>query len=95
MAVVSLFVLEIDRDLNRTVEIAKAYDILSSWLIDLQRNPLPKAPACEPRCPSWVGQSRHFDRVPVTSGPPRLADILGVRRQSLSVALSVLGPPPI
>jgi hypothetical protein len=29
---------------------------------------------------SQLGQSRHFDRAPLTSGLPRLADILGVVR---------------
>jgi hypothetical protein len=35
---------------------------------------------------SVLGQSRHFDRVPLTSGLPRLADILEVIRHVSNVA---------
>jgi len=41
---------------------------------------------------SVVGQSRHFDRTPMTSGLPRLTDIFGVRRHVSNVQLNRHGP---
>jgi hypothetical protein len=35
-----------------------------------------------------MGQSRHFDRTPLTSGLPRLADILWVSRHVSKVPIS-------
>jgi len=35
-----------------------------------------------------LGQSRHFDRVPLTSGHPRLADILMVIRHVSKVPIT-------
>jgi hypothetical protein len=39
---------------------------------------------------SYVGQKRRFDRCPVTSGLPRLTDILSVRRHVSKVPKAVM-----
>ena len=41
-----------------------------------------------------MGQSRHFDRTPLTSGLPRLADILRVSRHVSKVPIPEVAPPP-
>src|SRR3954462_5736310 len=46
---------------------------------------LPAARASSGGCRFW-GQSSHFDRAPVTAGPPRLADILSMRQHVSKVA---------
>jgi hypothetical protein len=41
------------------------------------------------------GQSRHFDRAPLTSGFPQLADILRVIRHVSKVPTASFDPPPV